>query len=232
MKKRNKHFLKEKEHIRLNKRLDEIRQIQRNLGWAELPEPKFIGWKAKIRPRQDILNREDDWVFIGISDLFGTESFARKIDHFEWELKRKHPKDRFVQHTKPHIRTISQHEYDSLVPQAKRWFDLDTHSSGWRNWYYCKIPNFYWEIHYEKEYQTKVRISDVLLEREEAEIKKRLYWDFRDLEFRMSNSPKSFRKKLNRKQRAKSKQTLYRIVTEGLDLTFEDNFRGAAWLYW
>lgn len=230
MKKRNKHFLKEKEYRRLKTRLDEIRQIQRNLGWVELPEPRFIGWKAKIKPRQDILNRDDDWVFIGISDLFGTETFARKIELFEWELKRK-SKDRFVQYSRPHIRTISQHEWESLVPQAKKWFVPDTYTS-WRNQYYCTIPSFYWEITYEKEYQTKQKISDVLLEQEEAEIRKRLDWDFRDLEFRCSNAPKSFRKKLNRKQRAKSKQTLYRIIHNGFDLVFEDNFRGAAWLYW
>lgn len=235
MRKRNKHFLKEKEYRRLIKRLDEIRTIQRNLGWVELEVPQFIGWTAKIQPRQDILNRQDDWVFIGICDLYSTTSFAKKIEYFEWNKKRHNPKDRFVVYSKPHIRSIHEWEYQRLVPQAKRWFKLDEFSgSSWRGCsYYCTIPNFYWEIIYEKNYKTKVKVSDVLLEQEEAEIKSKINSDFYWENEWCKGAPKDFRNRLNRSQRAKSKKTLHNIWKKGIeDSVFEDNYRGARWLWW
>jgi hypothetical protein len=231
MKKRNKHFFKEKEYLSLKKRLEEIRHTQRRFGWLDLPEPRFIGWTAKIRPRPDILNREDSWVFSGICDLYSVDSFAKRIDYFEWEQKKKKYKDRFVIYSKPHIKSISESDYLSLVPQASRWFVLDEHSSSWRKWYYCKIPNYYWEIYYEKEYQTKVKVSDVLLEQEESEIESRLKSEFYWFDTRCRKSPKSWRKILNRREKSRSKTVLSRIW-KGEDVDFQDNYRGAAWSYW
>lgn len=43
-------------------------------------------------------------------------------------------------------------------------------------------------------------------------------------------APKWYRKMLNRQQRAKSKQTLYREL-QGYDVCYEDNYRGCSW-YW
>ena len=37
---------------------------------------------------------------------------------------------------------------------------------------------------------------------------------------------------LNKTQRAKSKQTLYKITHIEGDFVFEDNYKNAAWLYW
>ena len=46
------------------------------------------------------------------------------------------------------------------------------------------------------------------------------------------SAPKWFRKMLNKTQRAKSKQTLYKIVNIEGDYIFDDNYKDAAWLYW
>jgi len=43
-------------------------------------------------------------------------------------------------------------------------------------------------------------------------------------------APKWYRKVLNRSQRAKSKQTLYREL-QGYDVSYEDNYKNCAW-YW
>lgn len=228
MKKRNKHFLKEKEFIRLKKELDTNLDAQHKLGWIQLEKPKHIGWIAKLSPREDILNRDDSWVFEGISELFGTTCYAKKIELFEWNLKKK--KSKFIPLNIPHIRSISQSQFESLVPQAKKYFKNDLFH--WSNRYVCTIPNFYWEIKYEKNYQTKVKISDCILEQEEAEIEYQIEKKFYSENKWCKGAPKWFRKKLNRQQRAKSKQTLYNIVINKKDVEFVDDYRGARWDWW
>jgi len=228
MKKRNKHSLKEKEFIRLKKELEKNRHAQYRLGWVELPEPRFRGWIAKLEARQDIKNREDSWIFEGIVNLFGTTTFARKIEWFDWNRSKKDK--RWFTYQKPRIKSINEWDYDRLVPQAKRWFTKDIYSSNWKgDWYYCTIPNFYYEIVYEKDFITKVKLSDCILEQEEAEIESKLNSDFYHFDRCCKGAPKGFRKKLNRRQRAKSKMTLHKIWKEGYDLEFEDDYRGAAW---
>mgnify|MGYP006890185154 CR=1 FL=1 len=44
-------------------------------------------------------------------------------------------------------------------------------------------------------------------------------------------APKWYRKMKNRIQRAKSKQTLYKIINTGEDYAFEDNYKDCPW-YW
>ena len=44
-------------------------------------------------------------------------------------------------------------------------------------------------------------------------------------------APKWYRKMKNRIQRAKSKNTLYKIINISDDYTFEDNYKDAPW-YW
>ena len=56
--------------------------------------------------------------------------------------------------------------------------------------------------------------------------------DFYDYDQTCRYAPKSFRKILNREQRAKSKQILYKIQFVDSELEFEDNYRDAAWWYW
>jgi hypothetical protein len=231
MKKRNKHFLKEKEYIRLQKELSDNRDAQHNLGWVELPQPQFIGYVAKLEPRHDIQNRDDAWVFWYICQTFGTTHFARKIEYFDWNRKKKY--SYYMPMNKPHIHSIGLGLYLDLPPQVQKYFKPDIFSNSWRTSYHCDIPNFYWEIVYEKEYKTKIKLIDEILQQEESEIESKLqsdfYWDSKWCK----GAPKSFRKKLNRSQRAKSKSTLHKIWKGGYeDVEFEDNYRSARWLWW
>ena len=229
MKKRNKFYLKDKEYIRLKKDLRKNHDAQYALGWIELTQPKFIGYTAKLEPRSDIQNREDDWVFWTICQYASTSFFARKIDLFEWNNKRR--KNRAV--NKPYIHNISEYVYLSLDPQVRKYFREDTYSSSrWGKWYFCIVPSFYWEIAYEKEYQTKVRLFDEVLLQEESEIKSKIRNKFYKEHQVMSNAPKHFRKSLNQKQRTMSKETLYNIVYRDKDVEFTDNYKGANWLWW
>lgn len=229
MKKRNKKFLKEKEYIRLKKQLCLNNEAQRNLGWVELQKPEFIGYKAKLEPRQDIQNRDDNWVFLAICENFGTTCSARKISDFDWNKKKG---SKYEPIAKPHIRSINQSTYLILPPQVQKYFKEDPYYNRFGIYYYCIVPDFYWEIKYDKNYRTKAKIFDEILQQEESELKYTINTKFYDFDNRYRYAPKSFRKILNREQRAKSKQTLYRIQFVDNELEFEDNYRDAAWWYW
>lgn len=229
MKKRNKKLLKEKDYIRLKNKLCSNYEAQSNLGWIELPTPEFIGYQAKLEPRKDIQNRDDDWIFWTICENFGTICSARRINLFDWNAKRR---SNYVPMTRPHIRTINQSTYLTLPPQVQKYFKEDSHYTRFGICYYCIVPDFYWEIKYEKDYRTKVRIFDEILQQEESELESKLMNDFYDYDQTCRYAPKSFRKILNREQRAKSKQILYKIQFVDSELEFEDNYRDAAWWYW
>jgi hypothetical protein len=65
----------------------------------------------------------------------------------------------------------------------------------------------------------------------ESEIGRRLNFKFYD-EFCgfFNTAPKRYRKLLNRRQRARSKQVLHRML-DGKEAIFEDNYKDCAW-YW
>jgi hypothetical protein len=110
MKKRNKNWLKEKSFIRLQLELDKNHQAQRNLGWIELENPRFIGWIAKYNPRGDIQNREDAWIFWEICEKLGTKCHSRKIELFDWNKKKR--RNQIISY--PSINEISEDYYLSL----------------------------------------------------------------------------------------------------------------------
>lgn len=234
MKKRNKKWLKEKAFIRLKKELYKNHKAQRNLGWIELENPRFIGWTAKLHPRKDIQNREDAWIFWEISQDLSTVSHARKIDLFDWNRKKK--RNYIISY--PSIKEISEDYYLRLSPQVRKYFTEDTfgnYTDGyrrrWGKWYYCNVPNFFWEIVYEKEYQTKVRVIDEILLQEEAELEGKIDSDFYNESRYWGGVPKGFRKELNRKERSKLKMDL-NLLKKGEEPKYVPNYKGAAWLYY
>jgi hypothetical protein len=233
-KKRNKQFLKEKEYLKLRNALDNNQYAQQALGYIELDEPVFIGWTAKLSLRDDIKNRADHWIFEFLINNLGTESFARKKEYFDW-FNKKQPKHNYhINCDKPRIRSIDEDAYNMLTPQVKSWFTEDMLSSGhrWGKLFYCNVPNFYWEIIYEKTYKTHVQVIDEILKQEEAEIKGDLERKFYYINRYFGSVPKSYRKLLNRAQRNKAKQTLYNIAYKDKEVEFENDYRGAAWDYW
>ena len=64
----------------------------------------------------------------------------------------------------------------------------------------------------------------------EAEIESRITHKFYYKQYG-KNAPKSFRKLRNRSQKAKSKQTLIKIL-KGYDTEFNDNYKDVNWWYW
>jgi hypothetical protein len=236
MKKRNKKSLQEKDFLRLQRESAKNYETQRNLGYVELDEPIHNGYRASLCLRHDVANREDAWIFQGMIDCYGTTCFAKKVKDLDFSKPTftKHTKySSYLVYHKPHIEEISEYEYNTLVPQAKKWFSKRPAISVWRgDTYKSIVPSFFFDIQIEKNFITKMRIFDEILEQEEAEIDAEIERNHYTRNHAWYKAPKGFRKALNRTQRAKAKQVLQKIISTGEDLVFEDNYKGADWLYW
>lgn len=233
MKHNNKKWRDEKKFIALKTLYWEKCDAINNLGWVELDRPYQDGWYAFLSLRKDVSNREDAWVFQYIADNHSTEQWARNVSDFWWNRRKQ--KRQYWSHPKPHVSGISKHTYESLPPQVKKWFAPDEYrASPWsRPAYRCVVPDFFFEISYRRRMITKVRVFDSVLESEKSFLADKLYSDFPMWRYGSGAAPKSFRKMLNRSERARSKQALHKTLrSEEMEFDFRENHRGAAWLYW
>lgn len=233
MKKRNKKWAKEKEFRRLKNEFFDNRQAQRDLGWVELEKPIFSGWDAILDLRSDIKNRDDSWVFEWICKNLTVHVYSKRIEDFPWN-KKSYRHEYIV----PHVRCISEDQYNNLHPQIKKHFVLDSfglrskeYKYRFGNWYICTIPDFYFEIKYVKYYKTKIKLIDEILLQEEDDIEKELYSKYYDDFQWYRGVPRHFRNHLNRIQRKRSKMDLKRQIN-GEDPRYSPNYKDAKWLWW
>ena len=219
MKKRNKYWTREKEYKALIRRSDEVRKERYELGYVELDVPRFNGYIAKLKLRDDIARRDDADVFQEIMELHGYVTFAvRLIKDFPWNTGAK--RWRYSDLRYPHIKDITKHVYDSLRPQVQKHF-VESRFSTWRgmNLYVCTVPSFYYDIEYVKDYITHARVIDEVLEQEDSELDKQIdkyQEEYGIYHWRNASggAPKSFRKSLNRTERAKSKRVVRNIEAD------------------
>jgi len=105
-------------------------------------------------------------------------------------------------HTNKHW--LREKEYNSLKTEYNCLYDM--------------VPRYRWRL-----------LPNTRVE----EVNRKFLYKFYSEEYGVRGSaPKWFRKMLNKTQRAKSKQTLYKITHIEGDFVFEDNYKNAAWLYW
>jgi hypothetical protein len=165
--KRDKYFEAKKEYRAL-KLADAVNtQAQKELGWVELDVPIFAGYQKKLLLRADIANREDAHILQNIIDRFGTTPTSRRKDFVYWSYT-----SRKKEVVNAKIRKLTKAEYDSLDPQTKKYFYLDTFNftKSKIEHYHNSIPSFYFNQRVSKYYHTKTRIYDNVLKQEEAEI--------------------------------------------------------------
>lgn len=239
-KKRNKYWRRHKHCLQLKERLEQIRNAQRALGYVTLDVPIHIGYTARLALRKDVANREDAWVFADIIAMFGTTAFNRRRDGFPWLFKRK-PRHHHrywlrFEVNPPFVREISVGEYDSLDKQVAKHFSRRVVIDGFRSRieYCCTVPSVFFEIAYEKEYRTEVKLFDEVLLQEEAEIEALLDDPrFYGIRYDQYNAPKHFRKHLNRSERRKLKRETDMFIKSNDDgVYYKPNYRGANWLWW
>lgn len=231
MKKRNKEYLKEKKYLSIKRAIDDNYDAQRNLGYIKLDVPIKDGYVAYLTLRYDISNRTDAEVFQYIVDNFGSKTYAKKIKYLDFFSK-----DYFVKkhiYTKPHIRDINSDKFNSLKPCIQKYF-TPYYNNYNTLWYYCNIPNFYFEIAFDEHFKDKVRVMDEILLQEYDDLEKELktYEDNYGFDYFHfgRHVPKKFRKCLNVGRRRKNKMLLKNDYLNE-DIIFDDTYNDANWRY-
>jgi hypothetical protein len=231
----DKYFEAKKEFNALMNRLHANYEAQRNLGWIELDEPRFAGYKKFLVLRPDIANRSDAHVFQELINRFGTTEYCRNRS-FRYHYHRGKYEEKVAK-----IGDISPAVYESLSPAIKKWFSVETFRRYPHQYYpihYCIVPDFYFEQKVKKHYITKVRIHDSSLEAEEAEIKFFLKKNKKFNKFDghwygdKGTAPHWFRREMNRKEKFRAKRELRDTLTKDEDFNYRENYRGAYFIYW
>lgn len=220
-----------KRYLKLQKASMKNMEAQKALGYIELDKPRPNGWDIFLIPREDIQRRDDADVFWEILSICARHGHIRNRD---WLFSK-----RKIYGTYPYqpcLFEISEHTYDSLRPEVKKYFSKkDTPNYRGFYSYYCNVPNFFWETKIVRSYVTHVKVVDELLKQEDAEIDEQL--DYLRYKWAIgkwyTGAPKSYRQHYNRASRARNKRALYNVVYKGEEGDFEYNHRHSAkWDYW
>ncbi len=173
MKKRNKHYWKEKQLIRLKLEDAKNHEAIYNQGLIELDEPIPHGYNAEWVLRSDISRRDDAHVYQEALDACKGMIWSKTKDfkYKNWKTKKW-----FVK--KPDLKKINKAKYDALSVSAQKFFYEDTSSK--RNYFHkdtyygCNL-SFELVVKITKSYITHRREHDGLLYQKEAEIKEAMY---------------------------------------------------------
>jgi hypothetical protein len=175
-KKRNKHFWKEKQLIRLRIKDGEINKAIRNQGWVELEEPIPNGYYAEWVLREDILRRSDAEAYQEALDACKEKIWSRNP---EFRYKDKKTK-RWVQ-VNPKLKDIKKEAYENLSPTAKKFFVENTGKERryWRQgfsdkWYSCTL-SYELVVKVTKAFITHRREHDGILYQMDAENERMMY---------------------------------------------------------
>jgi len=176
MKKRNKHYLREKEIIRLKLKDKEISDAIRNQGYIELEKPIPHGFDAEWVLREDILRRADADAFKEALDACKQKIWSKKKDFKFRDYK---TKKWYIQY--PKLNEINKEKYEALSPTAKKFFVV---YDDWRKKYW---KSGFSDVHYRctlsyelvvkitQSYITHRREHDNVLYQMDAENEKMLY---------------------------------------------------------
>jgi hypothetical protein len=207
-----------KKYLKAKTRLREVWDAQRELGYEPLEEPYQKGWDAYWVLRLDVSRRSDADDLQYILDHYGCDIWHHNISFVKWD----HDLKRYVS-VNPHIRSISEREWDSLPSGCKKWFkvlpDFHGHYHPWyySNTYTCVIPHHFLVKEIEPSMVTHTKVIDSELEREESELLylcdeysgNRSWWAYGD------KSAKDYRTYRNRQFRRKEKREINKAMRNG-----------------
>ena len=229
-----------KEYLRLLEADKQNDLAQDALGYVELDRPRPNGWEVVFIPRSDIQNRDDADAYWKVIFLCMVKGRIRNKNQFK-SKKRKYQD--WPYH--PKFKTILEDDYQKLTAHEKTLFCLATSSfflkngidSRGRKHYKPCVPNFYWEEKLVRSYITKIKLIDVDLKREEAEIdgqleRYRYRYHFDDLY--NGSVPKDYMKPYMRSYRRTCK-AITKQIAKGMEKEIPPlkEMQGrASWDYW
>jgi len=223
----DKHEKRFKRYKALERELNELYAIERNLGYKELEKPIFLGWKVKLIPRKDIQNRDDANVFWEVIKTCCSPGFIPDKSY----LKKKNSKFNKKPYV-PEIIRIYEKQYEALSDAAKKFFSYsEYHSTRWHKIYYYNGPNFYWEHKLVRVFKTHIRVIDGDLKSRIKEVRDEYYELGRENFWSFHGTKTVIARKMNRAARHKTKQLLKQFVETG-ELTDDFPISGRHQAYW
>lgn len=225
--KRDKHFYKEKEIIRLKQESREVWESIRNQGSIKLEKPIHHGYHATFVLRADISRRDDAHVYQEALNACNAVIWCKNPD-----FKFKNRKTKKMERHYPSLKKIHKAEYEKLSLSARKLFSEDTSkeaSKYWRLGYNDKIyiSNLSFELvtKVTKAYITHRQEHNELLYQKDAEIEKHLYnktdgnpWRGGDSDYKDWLREQSKREKLNEKRKIIEVKKVYKNAKDKDDL--------------
>lgn len=227
-----------KEYLRLLEADRKNHEAQMALGYVELDKPIPRGWDVIVIPRADIQNREDAWIFWKIISTCVRKGFIRNKTWY------KSKKSYYQQYPyRPEFFTILEDDLKKLPAAVQKWFGLDVYGKGlvngvdWRGrkHYKNQVPHFYWETKLVRSYITRVKLIDVDLKKEEAELDAQIAkyrYEFND--WWSGHVPKYYMMPYKRGYRRNCRQIVKQIA-KGIHKEIpplKETYGRAKWDYW
>lgn len=155
----------------LENELKEIRKAQSRLGYMVLDKPIRDGWYKSYRLRDDILRSKKSKVYQEVLNAVLIVIRGREKKHADkkWD-KFFNKQRRNIQ--RPGIRRLYEKEFSKLSSNAQRCFLRRKRKTykGYKNFYVCILPRYYFQLTYKRAYITKQKIISPILESREKEI--------------------------------------------------------------
>lgn len=199
----NNEELKYKEYLKLQKRLEEVREKLSKLPNIKLDKPYQNGWLMFYDLRDDIKRRSDYPIIKECLDIGWCESSTKNINvvrairrgDYKALIKSRFGKMTLVSDFLPHRKDIPEDKYLKLNIKANKYFVLNTTSDRYlkyqRKDYYCSFPSYWLMLKVKPYIITHKYLKGGELESEYDCLRQRLYWSGEFNSF-MTNYGKSY----------------------------------------
>lgn len=179
-----------KDFILCKDRFWEINNYRRSMPAVPVKEPYQRGWILYLDLRDDIKRRRDYPSIKRAFNLATVEARTRDVKLIKkirskkayLPISREVGTRRLGFYEFPQLVKIRKSEYDNLLPSEKKWYDLDSFEEKWASfrgsYYRLNIPLYWIEIKVKPNIITHSYAINPALEKELAELKKKLdvYW--------------------------------------------------------
>lgn len=225
----DKHSRKEKEFIKINKRIRALDKAHSALGYRKLDQPYQRGWWKTVRLKEFLMRQGLEDEIIDVFEKSKLRLWAKtkeKVDE-RWEQYHQNRKASSLGAIKG-LRLMHGYQYGKLDDKIKKHYRLYlTYRTKYRvkHKYKCKISAYKYETVYERAMITHTKVMDESILQEIAELEAHLdhhYWEIQQRKYNWSWS--AYFKQLNaRKARRNNKQLLKSYHPELIDaLAFEE----------
>ena len=215
-----------KEYLALLRKDEKLGEERKNLGYRELEKPIHHGYNAYLELREDVQRRIDKegLAYQYILKHFMVETWSKTP---EFVTKHKGKRYHYYEHNyenKPHIRKITEREYEKLHPSVQKYFynyriDNKYFWGGAEQRIYSHIiPDHYLIMKVKNSYLTHQKVLDSDLEREISFVDDKIseFWNTSPF-WKSSRGFKWFRVRQNRADRRYNKITLGKNLKQGVE---------------